>query len=116
MGRKKMPPIPLCALPHKVSLKHKTLDGIYNEIDNTEVLITHVRVELYERISGVSSTDFSVRSRSAVMYYDIVNSSPKGLSFEIGQIVNYEGKNYAVTSVNAVMAEEIIHHYRIELL
>jgi hypothetical protein len=116
MIKKSFPHIPAAALPHSVILKNVSADGIFREFDNSLISVSRVRVERRPRSSGDKSSGFSSLSRGAVMYYDTVNSCPKGLSFEIGQIICYAGQDYTVSAVTAVMDCSSVHHYKIELI
>jgi hypothetical protein len=108
-------PIPKKLLPHTVTHKQGvTLDRWQKETFAYSREIKNVRVEpSSERKRSKDNTEVIQR---AVLFYDAVNSSPVGLSFNEGDLIIFNSHDYHVLAVEWLLEEGRLHHYEVGLI
>lgn len=107
-------PTPRRALPHSAELKHISAKDKWGKAEYTVTALEHIRVEL------ISAMTYSVSAEEprakAKLYFDTVNSLPRGVSFVTNDIIVYLGKEYTITEVRPFSADmAAIHHYEVML-
>lgn len=87
-----MTAIPVFLLPHRAVLQKPVREGIWGSGEcGQTVALSKVRVELKKaRGSAV---------RGGTLYFDCRNSLPRNVVFEVGDVLTFEGEEYAVTAV-----------------
>lgn len=110
-------PIPKSLLKHTCKLTHNTVDDWGDPTAENDVNIDHVRVEPSSKI--VVTKENQEVQLSAVLFYDCTNSHPQGTTFSVegGDVVTFNGKEYAVKSVETLYADKTTpHHLEIGLV
>lgn len=108
--------IPICLLPHTVLLKKPAHQSIWGSVIGDEsVILTRVRLEgCVKRSAGgaVCGTE-----AAGVLYYDCRNSAPKNVVFSVGDLIEFGGREYAVTAVEWLCGKNgAPHHAEIRLV
>ncbi len=99
-------PIPFSLLNDVVTLHEPTKDGGYRTRK-----IEYVRVVPNSEITDRSAVN--VRDVSEItVYYDCANSSPRGVRFQAGMLLQYNGSSYEIIRAET-FAGERPHHIRI---
>lgn len=106
MNEMKVMPIPKELLTHSAVAKRVAA--------NTTTALTRIRFE--KKASRGYSKDGAANSVSAVLYFDCENSKPEGFVFTDDMIILHEEQAYAIHTLNAVMGQSDVHHYRVELV
>lgn len=97
--------IPLKLLNDEITLLVPTVSG-YDAVE-----IYNVRVQQTSAVREYSST--AVRDISQItVYYDCENSSPQGVEFAAGMLIEFVGRRYEIISA-AQFAAESLHHVKI---
>ncbi len=99
-------PIPFSLLNDVVTLHEPTDYGGYRTRE-----IEYVRVVTNSEITDRSAVN--VRDVSEItVYYDYANSSPRGVSFQAGMLLEYNGVSYEIIRAETFSGERP-HHMRI---
>lgn len=111
-----MIPIPRSALPHNIVLRAPgQTDAWGQETDQT--MGTEIR---YVRIEPSSKLVADAQNRqiqlAALLFYDCVNSAPRGISWKQGQKITFNGQPMTVQVVEPLYAAQALHHYEIGLV
>lgn len=108
-----MRPIPLKLLIHSAELSSVT-PGDYNvpEITGT-IPLSHIRVEPCN--SAVSTKDNRQLNASYKLFYDCVNSSPQGVTFDIDMRVTFDGETFGIQETKKFFDENKLHHWEVLL-
>lgn len=75
--------------------------------------LAHVRLEPSEGLT-ITRDNRQITLR-LTMFFDCVNSTPQGLTFRLGDVVQWEGENYTVESVSRRWDESKLHHWELGL-
>ncbi len=98
-------PIPMELLADEITLMVPTVDGY----DSTEIY--NVRVQKKSAVREYNST--AVRDISEItVYYDCENSSPQGVEFLAGMLIQHDDMRYEILTAEQFSAEQL-HHIRI---
>lgn len=111
-----MKPIPRTVLPHTVTLNAPGQTDIWDQ-ETDQPMSTEIR---YVRIesSGRLVTDSQNRQiqLAALLFYDCVNSAPRGISWKQGQKITFNGQPFTVQVVEPLYDARTLHHYEIGLI
>ena len=108
-----MRPIPRVLLPHAVTLARATV-GERGALALTAVAaLSYVRLDTSE--TETLTDDDTQRGRSAVLFYDVRNSCPRGVAFAPGQYVLQGNRRYRVETVEPLYDGARLHHIEITL-
>ena len=109
-----MRPIPKCLLIHSATLKKPTGTDEFQNKTYNEILLSFVR---FEPVTQTRKTkDNTEGALSGTMYYDRVNSQPRGAQFELGDRVIFNGTDYEVRTVERLFDGRGLHHLEIGLM
>ena len=98
-------PIPMELLADEITLMVPTVDGY----DNIEIY--NVRVQKKSAVREYNST--AVRDISEItVYYDCENSSPHGVEFLAGMLIQHDDMRYEILTAEQFSAQQL-HHIRI---
>lgn len=89
-----------------------------NETHASNRQLLRVRFEPSNKVittEAASRTNSEVRL-SAVMFYDARNSNPTGITFEIGDEIQFSGKRYRVQLIDMLYDDSIFHHAELGLI
>lgn len=93
-----MTAIPTFLLPHSVLLRRPVSGSVWGpDSPQQAALLTRVRVEL--KTSAVSSGVVGGTRAAGTLYYDCRHSRPADVSFQVGDVVEFLGREYAVSAV-----------------
>lgn len=107
-----MKPIPKKLLIHEVTLKRYKKDTWGEDTLELEKTLKFVRIEPSKsRVLSVDNTEIQLNS---LLFYDCVNSTPRGVIFELEDIITFEGTNYTVKTIDPLYGAKL-HHYEIGL-
>jgi len=109
-----MRPIPKRLLIHNINHIRNDKDpfGSPTEVFNNPV--KRVRIEpTQKRILGKENTEVQLNS---LVFYDCINSNPKGIEFKIEDVIEFNGTNYTVKAIEPLYDESKLHHYEIGLV
>lgn len=107
-------PIPKKMLCDVCILKSPKKRGFYGDDMTLTTMLSNVRIEGKHKLKW-SGGDTEPAS-GTVLYYDMVNSLPHGVTIKAGDIITYFSKNYRVESVQSVIGENKVHHIRAVLV
>lgn len=97
--------IPIELLADEITLMAPTVDGY----DSTEIY--NVRVQKKSAVREYNSA--AVRDISEItVYYDCENSSPHGVDFLAGMLIQHDDVRYEILAAEQFSAEQL-HHIRI---
>lgn len=111
-----MKPIPRAVLPHTVTLNVPGQTDVWGrETDRTMgTEICFVRIEPSSKL--VTDTQNRQIQLSALLFYDCVNSAPRGISWKQGQKITFNGQPFTVQVVEPLYDARTLHHYEIGLV
>ena len=109
-----IPAIPRYLLPHSAELKTAVQNDPWGKPVYTVTALEYVRFE------PVSVQRFSmggdIPMAKGKLFFDAVNSLPRGTVFKTGDKLVFGGKEYTVTEVRAFSADmAAVHHYEVIL-
>lgn len=109
-----IPPIPINALCHSCTLCEVAEKNVWGSETIIETELTNVRIE------PCSIRRFSINGDipqyRAKLFYDAELSSPKNISFETGDKIRFNGKEYVVSEVEECYGLNRIHHLEVMLI
>lgn len=76
--------------------------------------IRYVRIEPSSK--QVTDTQNRQIQLSALLFYDGVNSAPRGISWKQGQKITFNGQPFTVQVVEPLYDARTLHHYEIGLI
>lgn len=108
-------PIPRYLLPHSCTLIEKiSSDGWGGAGKTVETTLEHVRIQPCH--SQRFSLSGDIPEVSAKLLFDAVNSSPQNVSFETGDIIRFNGKDYVIQRIDTFYANtDRVHHLEVAL-
>lgn len=106
-----IPPIPRYLLPHSCTLSEKTASDKWGKSETVRTELKHIRIEPCR--SHRLSLAADIPEVSAKMFVDAVNSFPQDISFEVGDIISFMGRDYTVTKIDFYYANGRIHHLEV---
>lgn len=107
-------PIPRSMLPHSAELKHISAMDKWGKAEYTVIALEYIRIEpIYARSFSLAANDPKAKAR---LYFDAVNSLPRGISFETGDTIVFGSEEFVITEVKPFSADmAAIHHYEVML-
>ena len=110
-----MRPIPKMLLIHNATLQKATENDRWgNATLSDEVELLKVRFEPSGKV--VRDKNNQEIQLAATLIYDCVNSRPRNFSFEVDQIVSFNGQLHQIVSVEPLYDERKLHHYEMGLV
>lgn len=109
--------IPVDMLPHSCIMRVMGQPDIFGDRQIIDEYLLE-RVRIVPRNTVKTDTDGAVYKNKGKMYFDCINSIPSSAEFlEDGcrDIILFEGREYAVTSVKKLYDEDKLHHLEIGL-
>ncbi len=109
-----MRPIPRHLLIHSAkAIKLSEPDTWNSRTDETVTILENIRVEQ----AGALTIGKENRQSKfyAVLYFDCVNSKPKGFDFSETDIIKIDGNRYEIVSVEKFCDCKRLHHYEVGL-
>lgn len=109
-----MNPIPKRLLIHSATLKSVTEDKWQGQTLTTVAELKHIRIEPTSRhITDKQNRQINL---TALLFYDIIASSPKNVDFAQEQKIIFNGKEYTIETIEALYDESKLHHYELGLI
>lgn len=109
-------PIPKTLLPHEaVLITEKGVDAI---TPSTRVETTLENVRIVGKSSLTYADHGATLDCEKTLYFDCVNSRPRGTKFETGDRISFTGDTYTIKTINPVSADtrnDQIHHWEVGL-
>ena len=110
-----MRPIPKRLLIHRLSVSEMgEKDRWGNAAEGQKKELSFVRIEPSGKI--VRGKDNVEVQLAATLFYDCLNSRPKGQTFSQGMILTFMGEKYRVQTVEPLYDGKKLHHYEIGLV
>lgn len=110
-----MKPIPEKLLIHKAELKEISTDNAWQEEQLNDIAtLEKIRIEPISKL--VTAKDNRQITLSAVLFYDCKNSIPKGVNFQHGQRIFWNGMEYAIETIEPLYDGKKLHHYELGLI
>lgn len=106
--------IPKKMLIHTVTLAKAGSDRWGTERITSEQELKHVRMEPSSKI--VRDKNNAEIQLAAELFYDCKNSRPTGISFEVDDLILFNGQKYAVRFVEPLYDDKRLHHYEVGLV
>lgn len=107
--------IPKSLLPHTVTLFRKTSEDIWGaEQLGAGVELARVRMEPSSRI--VRDKNNAEIQLAATLFYDCRNSYPSGVTFQLDDVVVFNGQKHQVKMIEPLYEKMRLHHYEIGLV
>ena len=107
------------AIPKNLLIHSGTIAGVTStddwgaETTSAPIDLKFIRIEPLNKI--VKTKNNEEVQTSAVMFYDTVNSLPKGQSFTENTIININDREYRIVAVDELYDNRKLHHYEITL-
>lgn len=110
-----MKPIPKQLLIHEAML-HKEInkDRWGNGDTDSGTILSDIRIEPSTKI--VRDKNNVEIQLAAMLFYDCKNSRPKGISFEVDDIIVFNGQKHQVRIVEPLYDNKRLHHYELGLI
>lgn len=110
-----MKPIPKKLLIHNVTLCKEVNKDRWGKGDLfEETVLERVRMEPSSKvIRDKSGAEIQL---AATLFYDCKNSSPKGISFALDDIIMFNGQKHQVKDIEPLYDERKLHHYELGLI
>ncbi len=108
-----MKPIPKTLLIHSASLFDVSEDKWQKQTVKLATELCRVRIEPVSKLI-TNGKDRSV-TLSAVLFYDRVNSLPRGVKFKQGQRLKFGEREYIVETVDELYDNKKLHHLEVGL-
>ena len=109
-----MKPIPKNLLIHHAKLMAVTMDEWQSETLSTVADLKHIRIEPSSKL--VTDKQNRQITLSAVLFYDLRNSTPKNVEVSLGQKIVFGGKEYTVEMIEPIYDDKKLHHYELGLV
>lgn len=113
-----MRPIPKSLLIHTVMLHKKVNEDAWGKGKlDAGAELSHVRMEPSSQI--VRDKNNAELRLSAVLFFDCMNSEPRGMEFtscNIDDIVIFNGEKHMIKAVEPLYDERRLHHYELGLI
>ena len=109
-----MRPIPRGLLIHRAVLKRPATTDTFQAQTYTETELNYVRFDPYKRTSKTKEN--TERVLSTTMFYDCINSRPRGLDFHLGDRIISGGTEYEVKSIEHLHDNRGLHHIELGLM
>ncbi len=109
-----MKPIPKSLLIHFATLSKKTTDNWGNNKLSAPVQLSHIRIEPSHSL--ITTKDNNREQLKATLIYDCRNSFPRGIDFNIDDVVAFNDIQYQVNFVEPYYDGAKIHHYEIGMV
>lgn len=110
-----MRPIPKKLLIHTVTLHKKiSTDKWGNEKLDAGQALSNVRMEPSKQI--IRDKNNAEVQLAATLFYDCRNSRPSDVSFEVDQIIDFNGQKYQIKTVEPLYDNSKLHHYEIGMV
>ena len=106
-------PIPKYLLIHTITLGKAAQTGAWGNKTRTTITIYNVRLEPLARRTW--SLTEALQECSARLFYDCVNSTPAGITFETGDEVTFNSRIFIVESVQELYDDNRLHHLEVLL-
>lgn len=108
-----MKPIPKTLLIHSASLFDVSENEWQKQTFELVAELRYVRIEPASRL--VTNGKDRTVTLSAVLFYDLVNSSPRGVRFKQGQRLNFGSLDYVVETIEELYDSKKLHHLEVGL-
>lgn len=108
-----MKAIPKNLLIHSGTIAVTSTDDWGAETTTAPTELKFIRIEPYNKILKTKNNE-EVQT-NALMFYDAVNSLPKGQSFTENTIININGREYRIVTIDELYDNRKLHHYEITL-
>lgn len=108
--------IPKGMLPHEVTHhKHVKNGGFYDE-DGLDIgkKIRCVKMEPSSKV--IRDKNNAEIQLSATMFHDCRNSNPRNVTFEIDDVIIFNGVSYRVQIIEPLYDHKKLHHYELGLV
>lgn len=110
-----MSAIPKRVLIHTATLKGDVVKDKWGDvIGSTDIDLTNIRID-ETSVLAQSSTNIEGQL-NAVIYYDIVNSRPKGVTFSMDQPIYYDDDEHRIIKILPRYDGKKLHHYELEVI
>jgi len=107
--------IPKRLLIHSATLKVYSKDWTQDKETSVDTLLTNVRYERVTKLNQTSKTNKDLALK-ATLWYDSSNSSPKGVNFVEGQIIEFEGVPHTIEVINYYYDDKGLGHEQLGLV
>jgi hypothetical protein len=109
-----MRPIPKFLLIHSATLKKESAENVWGKKTNTSTSLSGVRFE------PVNVRHWNVQEglpeATVRMFFDCHNSAPVGTTFDTGDVITFNSRDYKITNVSSLYDERGLHHYEVYLI
>lgn len=110
-----MKPISKKLLIHTVTLYKKiSTDKWGSEKLDTGQTLSNIRIEPSKQI--IRDKNNAEVQLAATLFYDCRNSRPSDVSFEVDQIVDFNGQKHQIKTVEPLYDNSKLHHYEIGMV
>ena len=110
-----MKPIPKKLLIHNVTLYKEMNKDRWGKGDLSKgTTLERVRMEPSSKI--IRDKSGAEIQLAATLFYDCKNSSPKGISFVVDDIIMFNGQKHQIKDVEPLYDERKQHHYELGLI
>lgn len=106
--------IPKNLLIHSAVLQSSAENKWQSEIRETIAELKKIRIEPSSKL--VTSKDNRQITLSAVLFFDLRNSRPAGISFKHGQKILFNGNTYTIETIEELFDNRKLHHYELGLI
>lgn len=107
-----MKPISKKLLIHTVTLYKKiNTDKWGSEKLDTGQTLSNIRIEPSKQI--IRDKNNAEVQLAATLFYDCRNSRPSDVSFEVDQIIDFNGQKHQIKTVEPLYDNSKLHHYEI---
>lgn len=108
-----MKPIPKSILIHSATLTKSVIENAWgNKSGGNVTQLKNVRFEPTSKLA-VTKDNKQVQL-SAIMFYDIKNSTP-AVSFSVDDNISFDNSNYTITTIDKLYDRAKLHHLEIGL-
>ena len=110
-----MKPIPKKLLIHNVTLYKEMNKDRWGKGDLSKgTTLERVRMEPSSKI--IRDKSGAEIQLAATLFFDCKNSSPKGISFVVDDIIMFNGQKHQIKDVEPLYDERKLHHYELGLI
>lgn len=110
-----MQPIPKRLLIHTVTHAKTTDNNRWDEGGLTDQQeLNHVRMEPSSKV--VRDKNNAEIQLASTLFYDCKNSRPRGIEFEIDDIILFNGQKHAIQLIDPLYDGVRLHHYELGLI
>lgn len=107
--------IPKRLLIHSVYAKNPIGEDCFGyKSFSEETLISNVRVDFTDavKLNGFLNN----KNRSALLFFDCVNSSPHNFTFMIGTVINFNGVSLTADKISNFFDNNRLHHVEVHFI